>query len=234
MSLKRILMERLDQEIDEITDKAIDKLLERQDDLDKLADRLLEKGMDRADELADILVDKVTGKLLDSLTKEDWLLMRISWSEYALLLADSASKRSEDPYRQVGACALGFDNRVLGVGYNGLAPGKVVDSRFWDDRDLRRVYMIHAEANCLSLFKHGECRLLAVTLLPCSSCATLIAGYGIKTVIYRDVYEFDDKALDIFDFYNVECKRFLSDGVWNDCNYYGSYDCENEDLTRVR
>ena len=64
-------MERLDQEIDEITDKAIHKLLERQDDLDKLADRLLEKGMDRADELADILVVKVTGKLLDSLTKED-------------------------------------------------------------------------------------------------------------------------------------------------------------------
>ena len=139
--------------------------------------------------------------------------MRPSWTDYFLGLAKVASQRSHDIHTQHGCVITDRNHRILGVGYNGLAPGKVVDSRFWDDRDLRRVYMIHAEANCLSLFKHGECRLLAVTLLPCSSCATLIAGYGIKKVIYRDVYEFDDKALDIFDFYNVECKRFLSDGV---------------------
>ncbi len=133
--------------------------------------------------------------------------MRLDWAEYALLLAEAASLRSEDPYRQVGACALDYDNRVLGVGYNGLAPGKVVGAGFWKDRDARRSYMIHAEANCLSLFNRGECQLLAVTLLPCSSCATLIAGYEIKQVVYRELYHRDDKALDIFDFYDVECKQ---------------------------
>ena len=138
--------------------------------------------------------------------------MRLDWAEYALLLAEAASLRSEDPYRQVGACALDYNNRVLGVGYNGLAPGKVVSNGFWKDRDARRMYMIHAEANCLSLFKRGECDILAVTLLPCSSCATSISGYEIKSVVYREVYERDDKALDIFDFYGVECKKISKEG----------------------
>ena len=131
--------------------------------------------------------------------------MRIDWDEYALLIAETVSLRSEDPYRKVGACALDFDNRVIAVGYNGLAPGKNVNKEFWNSRDDRRPYMIHAEANCLSLFKRSECNLLAVTLLPCSSCATLICGYDIKTVVYRDTYDRDKKSLDIFKFYSVEC-----------------------------
>jgi len=135
--------------------------------------------------------------------------MRISWDEYALELAYSASKRSEDPYRQVGACALGVNNMVLGLGYNGLTSGKAVSDEFWKDRDNRRKYMIHAETNCLSLFKNGESRLIAVTLLPCSSCATAIAAYGIKKVIYSEMYENDKKALEIFDFYNVELERVV-------------------------
>ena len=40
--------------------------------------------------------------------------MRLSWEKYALNLAVTASWRSEDHYVQVGACALGKDNMVLG------------------------------------------------------------------------------------------------------------------------
>ena len=67
--------------------------------------------------------------------------------------------------------------------------------------------MIHAEANCLSLVKRGEVTLLAVTLLPCASCATLIASYDIPKVVYAEVYERDMKALEIFDFYDIECVK---------------------------
>ena len=56
---------------------------------------------------------------------------RRSWPEHAMALAIEASKRSEDPYNKVGACALGYDKRVLGVAYNGLASGKNVKKRFW-------------------------------------------------------------------------------------------------------
>ena len=121
---------------------------------------------------------------------------RPNWAEYALELAKAASRRSEDPYIKVGACALDKDNRVLGLGYNGLASGKNVDAGFWSNRDARRPYMIHAEANCLSLFKAGECNLLAVTLLPCAYCATLIASYGIPRVVFSEVYERDTSAFD--------------------------------------
>ena len=129
---------------------------------------------------------------------------RLSWEKYALKIAEVASLRSED-IRKVGCCALDFDHRVIGVAYNGLASGKSVDESFWLDRDKRRPYMIHAEANLLSLFRRNECKLIACTLLPCQACATMIAAYGIKKVIYKDIYELDIKALDIFKFYNIEC-----------------------------
>ena len=128
---------------------------------------------------------------------------KITWEEYALRIAFTASLRSEDPHRKVGACALNGNNMVVGVGYNGLASGKEVSDAFWEDRDERRPYMIHAEANCLSLCKKGEVDLLAVTLLPCSYCATLIAAYGVKKVVFSEIYEKDEKALDIFKFYNI-------------------------------
>lgn len=128
---------------------------------------------------------------------------RISWEKYAIEIAHTASSRSEDPHRKVGACALNHQNMVVGVGYNGLASGKDVPKDFWDDRDARRPYMIHAEANCLSLCKRGEVRLLAVTLLPCSYCATLIASYGVEKVVYYDDYEKDLKACEIFAFYGI-------------------------------
>ena len=132
---------------------------------------------------------------------------RIGWAEYALSLAQTAATRSEDPYHRVGACALGWDHRVLGLGYNGLMSGRDVESSFWEDRDARRPYMIHAEANCLSLFKRGECKVLATTLLPCTSCATMIAAYEIPYVVYSEIYDRDPAALEIFKFYDIHLKK---------------------------
>lgn len=132
---------------------------------------------------------------------------RISWEEYALRIAEVASSRSEDPFVKVGACALDFNNRVIGVAYNGLSSGINVPDNFWDDRDKRRPYMIHAEINLMSLFKRGECKLLACTLMPCSCCASAIAAYDIKAVVYRDVYARDEQALEIFRFNGIECKQ---------------------------
>ena len=93
---------------------------------------------------------------------------------------------------------------ILGVGYNGLASKKEADSKFWEDRDGRRRFMIHAEANCMSLFNKGQASLLAATLLPCSHCATLIAAYKIPQVVYSEEYDLDLAAKEIFDFYNIE------------------------------
>lgn len=134
---------------------------------------------------------------------------RISWEEYALRIAKVASMRSEDIYKQVGACALDYSNRVIGVAYNGLAPGVTVTPEFWADRDGRRPFMIHAEANLLSLIKRGECRLLACTMLPCPCCASMISAYGIQTVVYDEIYHRSSEAIKIFEFNGIECKQIL-------------------------
>ena len=117
--------------------------------------------------------------------------MRPSWEEYALKIASTAAERSEDIYQKVGACVLNHQNMLIAVGYNGLAPEKKVSDEFLRNRDHRRPYMIHAEVNCLSLIKRGEGKLLACTLLPCSYCATMIAAYGIKKVVYNEIYNMD-------------------------------------------
>ena len=133
---------------------------------------------------------------------------RLPWREYAMELAKTASLRSEDPYKKVGACALAEDGKVLALGYNGLAAGKTITpwckSSFWGDRDGRRPFVIHAEVNCLSMIKAGECSLLAVTLLPCSYCATMIAAYKIPRVVYMEEYDKDSKAHEIFKFYDID------------------------------
>ena len=129
---------------------------------------------------------------------------RLTWEQYALELAKVAARRSGDKFRQVGASALDFSNRVIGVAYNGLISNFDPPADFWEDRETRRKYMVHAEANLLSLFKRDECKLLACTLLPCSSCATMISAYGIKKVVFQEMYDRDCNALDIFKFYGVE------------------------------
>ena len=132
---------------------------------------------------------------------------RISWEKYALKIAEVAALRSEDPYVQVGAAALDYSNRVIGVAYNGLGTGTDVPASFWSDRDARRPYMIHAEINLLSLFKRGDCNVLACTLLPCSCCASAIVAHGIKKVVYKDEYFRDNLALEIFKFNGIECSQ---------------------------
>ncbi|MES2594994.1 MAG: deoxycytidylate deaminase [Verrucomicrobiota bacterium] len=120
---------------------------------------------------------------------------RLSIPEYAMALAHVASLRSEDPYRKVGAVALDADNRVIGTAYNGLAPGYNAPEGFWDDREARRKYMLHAEVNLCSLFTRGSAKLIACTTMPCTSCMQMICSYGIKEVYYHDIYPDSESPL---------------------------------------
>ena len=136
---------------------------------------------------------------------------RISFIEAAIETARIWSSRSEDPYKKVGVCILNKDGRVLSVGYNGLLSKFNINQDFFSNRDNRRKYMIHAEINALSLVKRGDQpHLLASTLLPCSSCATNIVAYCVKSVVYSEEYEKDSTAKEIFKFYNIELIK-----IWN-------------------
>ena len=109
-----------------------------------------------------------------------------------MALAEVASLRSEDPFRKVGAAALDADNRVIATAYNGLAPGFDAPSGFWDDREGRQKFMLHAEVNLCSLFKRGEVKLVATTTMPCTSCMQTLCAYGIKEIYFREIYKESD------------------------------------------
>jgi len=90
---------------------------------------------------------------------------------------------------------------VAGIGYNGAPPGINID---WTDRDDRRKRVIHAEVNALRYIRPDEGWLIAVTLLPCRSCLQMIASYGIKKIVYHDVYEEDEVALQLAEEWGIE------------------------------
>ena len=134
---------------------------------------------------------------------------RLTIPEYVMALAHVASLRSEDPYRKVGAAALDHDNRVIGTAYNGLAPGYDAPEGFWDDRDKRQKYMLHAEVNLCSLFKRGEARVIATTTMPCTSCMQTLCAYGVEEIYYEEAYKASD-AEEIAATYGVKLEQVKS------------------------
>ena len=126
---------------------------------------------------------------------------RLSWEETALILAQTIAEcRSQDPYVQVGACAVLQDDSIT-LGYNGPPPGIEID---WSEREERGPRIIHAEVNALRSVQPGQCRFLAVTLLPCRNCMTFIASKGIRRVVYREIYERDTLAFELAKEFGIE------------------------------
>jgi dCMP deaminase len=134
---------------------------------------------------------------------------RISFEDMAMNLAVVVSRRSEDPHQKVGVCILDKNGRVLSLGYNGIRPKDQRDNDFWNNRENRRKYIIHAETNALScITRYDNPYILASTLLPCSCCAINIASYGIEKVLYLEDYKNDQSAYDVLRFHNIELKKY--------------------------
>ena len=47
----------------------------------------------------------------------------LSWEDYFMATAFLAAQRSKDPSSQVGACIVNDENKIVGVGYNGMPTG---------------------------------------------------------------------------------------------------------------
>lgn len=116
----------------------------------------------------------------------------MTWDEYAMRLAEVAATKSKDPWQKVGAVILRADSSIASIGYNGFPRGVTED---WEDREKRRLLVIHAEQNALRYTKPGEGKTLYSTLLPCNDCLKSIAAYGIKRVLYKEIYHQDPSSL---------------------------------------
>lgn len=125
----------------------------------------------------------------------------MDWIEYSLKLAEVASMKSKDPWNKVGCALLREDNTVASLGYNGFPSGMIEN---WEDRDERRKYVIHAEQNALRYVKPFECVLCSTTLLPCNDCLKALSSYGIKTVAFRRIYDYDNSSLRLAKNFGIE------------------------------
>jgi len=137
----------------------------------------------------------------------------ISWNTYFMEIAKISAKRSKDPNTQVGACIVGEDNKILGMGYNGFPRGCPDDKFPWTRPD-KYLYVVHAEVNAiLNSSKVTGARLYS-TLMPCNECAKIIIQAGIREVIYlenrNDSQEYD-AARRMFDSAGVKHGIFIHD-----------------------
>lgn len=117
----------------------------------------------------------------------------MSWHTYFMSIAFLSSFRSKDSKTQNGACIVDANNRIIGIGYNGLPRGcNDNDPQYWedsDDNDLVRskhTYVVHAEKNAIyNCMAHSMAdSTIYVTQFPCNTCAQAIIQVGIKKVIY--------------------------------------------------
>jgi dCMP deaminase len=109
------------------------------------------------------------------------------WDKRFMELADHISTWSYDPNTKVGCVIVDDRNRILSVGYNGFPRGVEDDPYRYENRELKHLYVAHAERNALDNYPHSVegCTMYAA-LLPCNECAKSIIQRGIKKVVtYR-------------------------------------------------
>lgn len=117
----------------------------------------------------------------------------MSWETYFMSIAILSSFRSKDPKTQTGACIVDSDNKIIGIGYNGLPRGvSDLEKGVWDDDknilNSKHTYVVHAEKNAIyNCMKNDMSNsTLYVTLRPCNVCAQAIIQVGIKKVVFLE------------------------------------------------
>ncbi|NXQ45259.1 DCTD deaminase, partial [Catharus fuscescens] len=119
--------------------------------------------------------------------REDYL----EWPEYFMAVAFLSAQRSKDPSSQVGACIVNSENKIVGIGYNGMPNGCSDDVLPWTRTGANRLdtkypYVCHAELNAIMNKNSADVKgcSMYVALFPCNECAKLIIQAGIKEVIF--------------------------------------------------
>ncbi|XP_029082276.1 deoxycytidylate deaminase isoform X1 [Monodon monoceros] len=115
----------------------------------------------------------------------------LEWPEYFMAVAFLSAQRSKDPNSQVGACIVNAENKIVGIGYNGMPNGCSDDLLPWRRTaesilDTKYPYVCHAELNAIMNKNSADVKgcTMYVALFPCNECAKLIIQAGIKEVIF--------------------------------------------------
>lgn len=120
---------------------------------------------------------------------------------------------------QVG-CIVVKNNRIISMGYNGVASGNEHCNEFFKDeivdseefKEKHAVFSkneIHAESNAIAFSaKEGQstngCDLYT-THAPCIDCAKLIVQSGVKNVYYINEYDRNSFGVEFLEKNNINC-----------------------------
>jgi dCMP deaminase len=123
---------------------------------------------------------------------------RISWDEYFMNIAEDVAKRSTCIRRQIGAVIVNTKKEIVATGYNGNPRGQKHCSEIGCIRDIENIpsgersevcTAVHAEQNALiQAGTRSRDGTMYCIILPCNTCAKMIANAGIKRVVYKDAY----------------------------------------------
>ena len=112
-------------------------------------------------------------------------ILSSKWDIRYLQLAEEVASWSKDPSTKIGAVAVGSKGQVLAQGFNGFPRGMEDKLQYYEDRETKYKYVVHAEMNVIYNATYNGVSLdgatLYVTGLPvCSDCAK-----GIIQVDYK-------------------------------------------------
>lgn len=112
----------------------------------------------------------------------------MKWDKRFLNLAKEISTWSKDPSTQIGAVLVNDERRILATGYNGFPRGVWDSPDYYQDRETKYKYVVHAEMNAIYNATYNGISLKDSTLyvwgLPvCAECAKGVIQVGIKRVV---------------------------------------------------
>lgn len=115
----------------------------------------------------------------------------LTWDEYFMGIARLSAERSKDPVTRSGACIVDPDNRIVGIGYNGMpigCPDHQLPWKMESDNivDRKETYACHAEINAILNKNSGNLKgcTMFTDSFPCNECAKAIIQSGIGQVVY--------------------------------------------------
>lgn len=127
--------------------------------------------------------------------------MKDKWNDRYLNIAKEVASWSKDPRRQIGAVIVGEMGQLVSQGYNGFPRGINDTDERYNDRDVKRTLVVHAEANAIYNALHNGastkgCSIYVTGLPVCHECAKAIIQSGIKKVIMDTAPSFDPRWQD--------------------------------------
>jgi len=142
-------------------------------------------------------------------------IMRPSWDEYFMEIAEVVKKRSTCTRRQVGAILV-KDKQILTTGYNGSPKNlehcdktgcKRQELNIPSGQRHELCRALHAEQNAIIQAAHNGVGIngatLYVTTRPCVLCAKMCINAGIRKIIYKGDYP-DDMSNEMLEESGIE------------------------------